>query len=101
MCGECGVDGGPTSCGPFRESGNCFIMFIYCLQPYGSEPIDVTFPLEQRSFPIADRSSYTFDIGEGFFVQERNSNNEPDRNNFWNRSNPFTRELQTWPVRYS
>ena len=95
------MDGGTTSCDPSRSSGNCFITFIYCLQPYGSEPIDVTFPLEQRTFPIADTSSYTFDIGEGFFVQETNNINSPERNNFWNRSNPFTRELQTWPVRYS
>ena len=93
------MDGGITSCGLFRGSGNCFITFIYCLQPYGSEPIDVTFPLEQRTFPVAETSSYTFDIGEGFFVQE--TNNNPERNNSWNRSNPFTRELQTWPVRYS
>ena len=100
MCGECSEDGGATSCSDFHGDGICHITFIYCLQPHESDPIETTFPLDQATFPISNSSSYTFDVEDGFVVQEGSGTNYySNRNNFWNRSNPFTRELHTWPVR--
>ena len=90
MCGECGQNGEKTSCRIASGNGNrdCNLRFLYCLQPYNSTISDPPLTL-QRPIP---GDSITFDTP--YFTQIGAANP-----NFWNRSNPFTREFQTWPVR--
>ena len=97
MCGECGPDGETVTCqmANMDDRTTCRFRFIYCLQPHGSpaSESDVPFELSQSGLDLSgEDNSYTFQ--EGFLVQ--NGTTVP---NFWNRSNPFTREFQTWPVR--
>ena len=75
-----------TSCQAGVNSANCGLRYLYCLRPYGSPPSDVPL-LPQALLTTAD--NFTFE--EGFIAVG-------DLDNIWNRSNPFTRELQLWPV---
>ena len=88
MCGECGPEG-DTAMTCEEADVDCHLRYLYCLRPYGSPPPVVTrlpqAPLSQNT------DSVTFK--EGFIVVGA-------QNNFWNRSNPFTRELQLWPVKF-
>ena len=103
MCGECGANGETVTCRmannnpPFARP--CRLRFLYCLQPYGSPPVDVTFPLPQSPLDLVVPSN-THTFMEDFITQDGGSNSaSPPTVNNWNRSNPFTRELLTWPVR--
>ena len=99
MCGECGANGETVTCQEANGGGgaSCRFRFLYCLQPYGSPPVDVTFPLPQAPLDLVDPSN-THTFMEDFITQDGGRNLTRTVNN-WNRSNPFTRELQTWPVR--
>ena len=86
MCGECGPGGTLTTC----EGVDCRLRYLYCLRPFGS-PAPVVARLAQA--PLSENTdSVTFE--DGFIVVG-------GQNDFWNRSNPFTRELQLWPVKIS
>ena len=86
MCGECGEGDTQTTCDGF----DCRLRYLYCLRPYGS-PAPVVFRMAQP--PLSgNTTSVTFE--DGFIVVG-------NQDNFWNRSNPFTRELQLWPVNYT
>ena len=103
MCGECGANGETVTCLDANGGGggrtSCRFRFLYCLQPYDSPPVNVTFPLPQTPLDLSG-SGNTHTFMEDFITQEGGSStrNPPTVSN-WNRSNPFTRELQTWPVR--
>ena len=89
MCGECGPNR-DTAMTCEAAGVDCRLRYLYCLRPYGSSaPVVarlVQAPLSQNT------NSVTFE--EGFIVVG-------GQDNFWNRSNPFTRELQLWPVKIS
>ena len=100
MCGECGANGETVTCRMANggNAGSCRFRFLYCVQPYGSPPVNVTFPLPQA--PLTPPGSSTHNFMEDFIIQDGGlDNTDPPTVNNWNRSNPFTRELQTWPVR--
>jgi hypothetical protein len=89
MCGECSSDKTTLSCEEANSTNNdteCGLRYLYCLRPYGSPPMNV--PLKPQA-PLTPADSFTFE--EGFVVVGGSGN-------FWNRSNPFTLELQQWPV---
>ena len=68
-----------------EEAGvDCGLRYLYCLRPYGPDV-----PLLPQA-PLTTVNNFTFE--EGFIAVGRG------QDNFWNRSNPFTRELQLWPV---
>ena len=87
MCGECGPDG-DTAMTCEEEGIDCRLKYLYCLRPYGSPPPDMP---DVPLLPQAPLTTTTFE--EGFIVVG-------GQDNFWNRSNPFTRELQLWPVKF-
>ena len=90
MCGECGPDGDIATMTCEEAGVDCRLRYLYCLRPYGSLP-PVVARLPQASLS-QNTASVTFE--EGFIVVG-------GQDNFWNRSNPFTRELQLWPVKFS
>ena len=75
---------------------HCDLRYLYCLRPYGSLPPDVPPPPDMPDVPLLPQAPLTttdsFTFEEGFIAVG-------GRDNFWNRSNPFTRELQLWPVK--
>ncbi len=83
MCAEC--DNGPTLC----ENSQCELRLVYCVQPYGSSATDVGLPPQ----PSLGGDNFTFP--EGPLIQNRVAP-PPSR---WERSNPYTRELNMWMVR--
>ena len=86
MCGECDSDIAMTC----EEAGvDCFLRYLYCLRPYGSSP-PVVSRLPQAPL-IRNTDGVIFE--EGFIVVG-------GQDNIWNGSNPFTRELQLWPVKF-
>ena len=93
MCGECELENNVAiTCERANVAGpdttTCGLRFIYCLRPHGSPASNVFFPGQS---PLAGgEDNVTFE--EDFIVQS-NSNY-----GIWNRSNPFMRELQQWPV---
>ena len=95
MCGECGPDRDTTMTCDSEAGVNCSLRYLYCLRPYGSLPPDVPPPPDMPDVPLLFQAPLTtadsFTFEEGFIVVG-------GRDNFWNRSNPFTRELQLWPV---
>ena len=94
MCGECGDNGETVTCAEANGGlVSCRLRFLYCLQPYGSPPVSVSFPLPQGPLNLEGESN-TFVFKESLIIQIGDSTMA----NSWNRSNPFTRNLQTWPV---
>ena len=95
MCGECVPNSDMViTCRTANEGGNpdidsdeCGLRFIYCLRPHNSTALDI--PLLPGQSPLGG-DNVTFE--EGFILQTNL------RFGNWNRSNPFTRELQQWPV---
>ena len=88
MCGECGPDRNTVMpCG--AADVDCRLRYLYCLRPYGSPP-PVVARLPQ---PPLSQNTDRFTFEDGFIVVG-------GQDNFWNRSNPFTRELQLWPVKF-
>ena len=67
---------------------DCRLRYLYCLRPYGSPP-PVVARLPQ---PPLSQNTDSFLFEDGFIVVG-------GQDNSWNRSNPFTRELQRWPVK--
>ena len=84
MCGECGPGDTLTTC----DGVDCRLRYLYCLRPYGS-PAPVVARLSQA--PLSQNTDSVI-FEDGFIVVG-------GQNNFWNRSNPFTRELQLWTVK--
>ena len=72
---------------PGGPSEDCGLRFIYCLQPFGSSFFDPPY-LAQPPFGSGS-DSVTF---EGDFITQTSNGAA------WNRSNPFTAELRSWPV---
>ena len=75
MCGECGANGETVTCLDANGGGggrmSCRFRFLYCLQPYDSPLVDVTFPLPQAS--LTPPGSGTHNFMEGFITQEGGS----------------------------
>ena len=91
MCGECGPRDTLTTCG---ERFDCRLRYLYCLRPYGSLPPDVPPPPDMPDVPLLAQAPLTTTTFEEGFIAVG------DDNNVWNRSNPFARELQLWPVKF-
>ena len=86
MCGECYKEVITCQEANFNESTKCGLRYLYCLRPYGSPPSNV--PLLPQA-PLTLTDNFTFE--EVLFIVGT-------QDNIWNRSNPFIRELQLWPV---
>ena len=97
MCGECEAEiNNIITCRRANEAGNsdidsdeCGLRFMYCLRPHGSPALNI--PLLPGQSPLGG-DNVTFEEGFIFQANFRFGN--------WNRSNPFTRELQQWPVNH-
>ena len=92
MCGECGPDGGNVTCA--AAGVDCHLRYLYCLRPYGSLPPDVPPPPDMPDVPLLPQAPLTTTTFQEGFIAVGGVVN------FWNRSNPFTRELQLWPVKF-
>ena len=95
LCAECDEDGDAIIiCGAASDNNgidDCGLRFIYCLQPHGSDVIDVPLSPQPPLSPVTDDITFT----EGAIIQIGGGGRG---NNIWNRSNPFTQELRLWPV---
>ena len=94
MCAECsGI--GPVTCASVGRGKNCGLRFIYCLQPHGSDIILDPPLIAQARFGNGTDSEV---FVEGFVTQNNTMSPNSSTANTWNRPNPYTRKLRSWPV---
>ena len=79
-----------------EEGVDCSSRYLYCLRPYGSLPPDVPPPPDMPDVPLLPQAPLTTTTFEEGFIAV----GVGGQDNFWNRSNPFTRELLLWPVKF-
>ena len=96
MCALCGSSSESVTCAEADVSGktwpggareDCGLRFIYCLQPSESSFFGPPYLAQPLFGSGSDSVSF-----EGDFITQTNANAA------WNRSNPFTAELRSWPV---